>query len=275
MKKFHNVIIASDMDGTFLTQNAEGIARNRGAIEYFKANGGHFTFASGRTYRAIQRACPDLAQLTNAPVLACNGACLYDYQNMRELERRPVEFEYIKEFIEFLEDTGLPAGVRMITGGTHLFYKLDYYRTKKEYENISTLDECLLIPLSEWSKYPLYRMTVRADDDVIDKIVSLSKPVFGDRLGFAHSEHTMLDVQSVRVNKAVVLKDMASKYFDRPMFLCAVGDYANDIEMLSCADLACCPENAIDAVKAISHHTLCHHDKGVIADVIDVLDKMF
>ena len=38
------------------------------------------------------------------------------------------------------------------------------------------------------------------------------------------------------------------------------------------ADVAVCPENAMDAVKEIANYTLCHCKDGLIADVIEKIE---
>ena len=48
MKKFENYIIVSDIDGTFLGKEGRMVPRNLEAIEYFKSEGGIFTFITGR-----------------------------------------------------------------------------------------------------------------------------------------------------------------------------------------------------------------------------------
>ena len=48
----------------------------------------------------------------------------------------------------------------------------------------------------------------------------------------------------------------------------AVGDQENDLPMLLAADIAACPDNAVEAVKAVCSLRLCHHDEGCIADLI-------
>ena len=272
MKKFENVIIASDMDGTFLTSDPAGMARNRERIAYFTENGGHFTFASGRTYRDIQLTVPDVAELTNAPVIAFNGACLYDFREMRELESRPLSYVALRELIAQMEASGLAFGCRMTSQDKHIFYRLDYPMTQREFEVRKERGEkCLLLPLDEWEKHPLYRMTVRGEDAVLNELIARFADCYRGRLTMVTAESTMMDVQDSKVHKAVVLQDMVARYYDRPMFLCSIGDYNNDAEMLKASDLACCPDNALDEIKAICHHTLCHKDQGVI----DLLDTMF
>lgn len=48
MKDFSNILILTDLDGTFFGKHAKIIQRNIDAIEYFKAKGGRFSIATGR-----------------------------------------------------------------------------------------------------------------------------------------------------------------------------------------------------------------------------------
>ena len=52
MKKFENILIASDIDGTLLFQN-EIHPRNFEKLRYFCENGGHFALATGRNHMDI------------------------------------------------------------------------------------------------------------------------------------------------------------------------------------------------------------------------------
>ena len=62
-------------------------------------------------------------------------------------------------------------------------------------------------------------------------------------------------------------------YGGRTLF--AVGDYWNDVELLQAADVPCCPENAIDEVKALCAHILpSHNDSALAALIRDVLPTL-
>ena len=78
MKKFENIIIASDLDGTFLSSERTEVARNIEKIKYFTENGGIFTISTGRIFPHILAAAPNAREYVNAPVVSCNGMSLYD-----------------------------------------------------------------------------------------------------------------------------------------------------------------------------------------------------
>ena len=57
MNKFEGIMICTDLDGTLLSDKHTISPENLDAIEYFKANGGKFTFITGR----VPLRKPDLA----------------------------------------------------------------------------------------------------------------------------------------------------------------------------------------------------------------------
>ena len=48
MGKFDNILICTDLDGTLFRNDKSISQRNVDAIEYFKSEGGYFTFITGR-----------------------------------------------------------------------------------------------------------------------------------------------------------------------------------------------------------------------------------
>ena len=48
MAKFDGILICTDLDGTLLKKDKTVSRENLDAIEYFKANGGYFTYVTGR-----------------------------------------------------------------------------------------------------------------------------------------------------------------------------------------------------------------------------------
>ena len=80
--KFYNKLIVSDLDGTFFDSESSVVQINVDAINYFKENGGYFTYATGRNELTLS---PDVIKLVNAPIICCNGSYLYDPESNRRL----------------------------------------------------------------------------------------------------------------------------------------------------------------------------------------------
>ena len=56
--------------------------------------------------------------------------------------------------------------------------------------------------------------------------------------------------------------------------LVAMGDYDNDRAMLSEADIAFCPQNALPELKALADRIGPDCDRGLLAFVLEELEKM-
>ena len=102
MKDFSNILILTDLDGTFFGKHAKIIQRNIDAIEYFKAKGGRFSIATGRVDMSLTLTIPTVRELVNAPVIACNGAYMYDFQNNTPLCEHFLDYELTRRAIDFM-----------------------------------------------------------------------------------------------------------------------------------------------------------------------------
>ena len=69
------------------------------------------------------------------------------------------------------------------------------------------------------------------------------------------------------------LREYVEKNAGKPVRLFACGDYENDLTMLAAADVAVCPTNALDCVKAVADVCLCHHTEGLIANLVELIEK--
>ncbi len=76
MKEFEGILITTDLDGTLLRDDKTISKENLDAIEYFKKNGGKFTFITGRPTVIVG----DLYNTVkpNAPIGCFNGGGIYD-----------------------------------------------------------------------------------------------------------------------------------------------------------------------------------------------------
>ncbi len=92
MGKFSGVLIASDYDNTMVY--TEGALKsggplpsvsqeNREAVEYFMAEGGTFSVATGRALPSFSRVREGVPM--NGPTVLFNGAAIYDFAQQRYL----------------------------------------------------------------------------------------------------------------------------------------------------------------------------------------------
>ena len=274
MKPFSHVILASDIDGTFLTEDEKGKRRNYEAIEYFKSKGGHFTFSSGRNYRQILSSIPEAPILANLPAVTCNGACLYDFQRKKEIRRYLLDIDVVVELLYWLKENAPTVGVRAATEGDFWFNSLDNPYIREDFDALRALNS-QIVPLCQWTEGEIYKLAVRDEEEVLVRLRPRMIERFGDRLEITQSRSTLVDVQISGRTKGILLRELKQTSGIPNPYLCVVGDYDNDLEMLGEADLPCCPSNAQPCVKAICQKQVGHYRDGAIADVIEVLDGMF
>ena len=122
MGKFDGILLCTDLDDTLLTTDKRVSDENSKAIEYFKSEGGLFTFATGRV--------PQGAKLMlnyvhpNAPMVCFNGAAIYDFNDEKLLWASTLDkgalkcVEYIDKMFDFV-------GIEVCTSDKIYFCKVN------------------------------------------------------------------------------------------------------------------------------------------------------
>lgn len=275
-KKFDGIIIVSDMDGTFLGAGARVVPENLESIEHFKKNGGRFTFATGRTHHNIKKALGEPSRVANAPAITVNGACVYDFAlNMPVLEHR-MDNERVMQLVAYCREKFGDIALRCSTDYGFLTDKA-IGLVKKDFENFIRAD-CGVSKEKDvglWGNEILHKIVFRDEADKLCTVREALEPIFCKNFTFATSSPRFLELNVKGCSKAVGIEYLRQVYStdEKRATIIAVGDYENDIEMLKAADIAACPDNAMESVKSICGIKLCHHDMGAIAELIKTLDN--
>lgn len=272
MGKFSDLIIVSDLDGTFFGTNGELLQVNLDKIEYFKSEGGLFTFATGRDVPAVDTLIPNAADIVNLSAILSNGSFIYDFRKREKHCERCISIPDFKPFITDIitrfPDVGVRIGIREPQG----FFCPNYTELLskelapfKKYTYVLSIDE---MPQQYW-----YKAVLIADCGRIDEVKAYIDTLDTSMFTIFKSSPMLLEVLSCDATKGKQLSSL-KRYINNLNAKCiGVGDYDNDFELLSMADITASPENAVDKIKNISDIHLCHHTDGAIADLIDILDK--
>ncbi len=249
MGKFSGWLLAVDFDDTLRPEEpgAEAVPEaNRQAAEYFMAQGGLFTIATGRDLCSYLHIRPLFAH--NAPVILGNGAVLYDPEEGRVLEERLLPPECGQDLREFMN--AFPrAGVEIHRGAE---------------VSVCRENECLrehlrrmgaAIRPAEAAKIPL----------PWNKVVLLFDGAFSGRCPEAHAaaawiaEHfpgryeavpsgALVDVVAAGCDKGEGLRRLAERLGVERSRVVSVGDSWNDLPMLRTAGRAFAPAGAVEGV---------------------------
>ena len=271
MLKFKNVVIASDLDGTFISLNHTIPQRNIDAVKYFQENGGTFTIATGRPPVTAQHLLEDIK--FDIPLIMLNGAVTYDYMAQKIVSTKGLNPK-IKDFIVEIMDKFPEVGVEVFDESD--FYLLKYNEcsrmhfegAKKEvkvlgFDDISTTEH--------WCKVNITHI----DNDYLQQVEKYFMLKYSDLFHSCYSCKQFFEVNSKDARKDISLFEMTDKLgFDRK-HIYTVGDNFNDIEMIRNAAKGFAPQNAEQEVKDAAFKVVSHHEDGAIADVIEYLDTIY
>lgn len=267
MKKFENVLIASDFDGTLKDDEGNISKEVRDAIAYFIAEGGYFTVSTGRTYQGFHLYDPSYI---NAPVLLANGALAYDYE-----QKNVAFFDGISEegfeAVRAVRDQFPLASIEMYafdeTFAIHLTDDTERHFTD-QYIEFSVIDD------PAQAKGPWQKIMIGSDKETSPKIQKMLKSLTQDP-SFLPTTGSFIEVLKKGVDKGTGLHKLAD-YLHVPHDRCyAVGDGYNDVEMLLAAAGAFVPKNGGPEALAAATHIVRSNNDHALAHVIDILDKKY
>lgn len=274
---YAHILLATDLDGTFLGPDSRPVPRNIQAVERFKAGGGFFTAATGRIHMDLLRIIPDAATLFNAPAIMANGAYLYDFATGASFAETLMEPEAVLAFVRFVRDLVPEVGVRISTSRGFLADSEDQNPfILRDMRGGHRCRNALLIPMSQWplDGMKLYKMVVRGTPESLVTARRTLENHFGDLFSYTSSSPSFLEVQAGGCTKGTGLAALSAwlenRIGQRP-FTLAAGNHENDLPMLEAADEAACPSDALEDIKPFCRYILCPFAEGCIADLIDRL----
>ena len=267
MKKFENILICTDLDGTLLKDDKSISRENLEAIEYFKSEGGYFTFITGRppvsSVDIYQKIKP------NAPFGCLNGGGLYD----GEAKEYVWYVEMSRTICDMLDavDRALPIGIQVSTLGPVYFCKDN--SAMEEFRRITGVPN-LAKPYREIEE-PFGKI-VFADLDTnnIRALAALlaSHPR-ADEFDYVSSEPTLYEILPKGINKGSVFPKLVEHLGIDPRRTVAIGDYDNDVGMLRAAHVGVAVANSSPAALAAADRVTVSNEEHAIARLIHDIES--
>ena len=266
MNKFKGLLICTDLDGTLL-RNDKSISReNLEAIEYFKSEGGLFTFITGRMPFFVGKIVDTIRP--NAPIGCINGGGVYDFSCRRYLRLLTLRRD-VTELIEAVDSSVEGIGIQVNTPERIYFAR----------------ENSAMVHFREATGMPNLVKDYRDVDEPFAKIV------FGDEreeailktrdvllshprakeFGFIRSERTLFEILPKGISKGTALESLAEVCGVEMKNTVALGDYDNDIGMLRTAGLGVAVSNATDGAKAAADRITVSNEEHAIAKIISEL----
>lgn len=256
MGKFDGFLICSDFDGTF-SGDENVISANKKAVEYFVKHGGRFTFCTGRSVAYLKE--KGLSDIVNAPACLVNGSVIYDYKNEKVLFQKTLPFT-LKEFAHFVSLGDLTK----LSATVFLGYE------NEDVINIEIFD----MPDEIADKKPL-KIVCRfsaAQEAEQFKAFAKENPSFKDCY-ISKSWSVGVELNPLSATKGTAI-EFIKNYLGDIHTSVGIGDYENDIPLLSSADIGVCVANGLDAVKSIADRIVKRNDECAVADLIFRLENL-
>lgn len=263
MKKFEGILICTDLDGTLLNSQSRISPENLAAIEYFKKEGGLFTFITGRMPFFVENIYSVVNP--NAPFGCINGGGIYDHRRKEYLWTRGIDYDAL-ELVAYI-DRELPTmGIQVNTFDKIYFSKEN--AAMKRFRDVTGLPN-LVKPYAN-VKEPLAKIVFGDMDPAnirrLDELLH-SHPK-AKNFDFIHSEDTLYEILPSNSGKASLLPRFEELLHVSHNKLIAVGDYYNDLEMIRCAGVGVAVANAMPEVKAVADYITVSNDENAIAQII-------
>lgn len=268
MGKFDGYLICTDLDGTLFNSERKVSEENAEAIEYFKREGGSFTFITGRPYYTARGAYEMVKP--NVPFGCLNGGGIYDgekheYIMHRELDRSAFSI------VDFITKNVPDVAVNVYTPDITYFPKVTeatrIYAKLTGCEIIERKIEEIDCPVSKI----VFAHTVFSEIDRVSELVK-EHPLY-ENFAFIRSERFLFEILPKENSKGNLLCELA-RYLGIDMKkTVAVGDYDNDISMVMAAGVGYAVENAVGELKAVADRITVSNDESAIARIIEDLGK--
>lgn len=264
VNNYSKYLIISDLDGTLINSQHFISQQNLDAISFFIKNGGSFAIATGRSKDNIR---PYIENLTlNGPCILYNGGGIYNFQEERFLATELMDKSVVEEYIIYCMKNYKNMVVEIFTPDMLYIITPDhildpYVEREKQVYLRTTLDEVMK---KDWIKVLIYD-----SPESLQKAQSMLKNYnFLDKVDSFFSQVFYLELIKKGISKGAALERLknSNQYSDKTII--AVGDYDNDVEMISSADVGIAVSNARECVKDVADIVTVSNDENALHDII-------
>ena len=268
MVKFSGILLCTDLDGTLIRNDGTISKENINAIEYFKKEGGIFTFITGRM-PFYAEAIHDIVN-PNAPIGCINGGGVFDYAK-KEYIWKQVMPKNVVEIIRAVDEKFADIGIQVNT-----FYKCYFCRenqTTKWFREVTDLPNlvCDYYKVDEPIAKIIFGSEI--DEQILDIQKTLLSHPLAENFDFVRSERTLFEILPKGICKGTAVKKLAEHLNIDMNKTIAIGDYNNDISMFRAVKIGIAVANACEDALAAADCVTVSNDKHAIAQVIYDLEN--
>jgi Cof subfamily protein (haloacid dehalogenase superfamily) len=268
MKKFEGILICTDLDGTLLKNDKSISKENLEAIEYFKSEGGYFTFITGRLPYFVQQLYESVNP--NAPFGCANGGAIYDHKEKKYISAEILSKEAM-ELVRSVDEAVENIGIQVYTFDKIYFSRensaMEHFRVVTGMPNIVKHYDEVTEPVAKIVFGDMREDAIVKTKEILDTHEKT------ERFDYIRSEKTLYEILPKGVSKASVLPKLSEHLGIKPSHIVAVGDYNNDVAMIREAGVGIAVANATPEAKAVADYVTVSNEEHAIAKIIQDIES--
>ncbi len=252
-------LVVTDLDNTLLSPDRTISDRAVATMDAIRKKGVHFTFITGRPPYAVERFAQRM-KLTD-PIVCCNGAVIV--QGNTVLLRRSFPLRPLRSLME--QGAALGLTVLLYAGGTeYALSDTDWVRSRRAAGKVFPLYS---FSFSDPGSAEKVNLMADGQDTAFLELLPHVKALM-DRYSISLYSSSGCEIVASGVNKGSGLLELCTILGLSPSETLAVGDDANDHELLRAAGIGAAVANAVDSVKRCADYCcIASYTDGVVEAV--------
>lgn len=252
-----------DLDGTLLNRQSQISPRNAACIKKLVSRGIRVVFATGRPVESIRTLLGSVHD--QDPVISLSGSMINQTLFGPPMKMQTIPFETVHQVLDACRSMGTVDNI--LLDESDGFYALkqspdleEFIGMYNKHPKSFTYDA---IPSA-----PVLSVLIYSKDNR-RAIYNTLQEKFADSVHFTYfKEYPWIELSTFGSNKAVAMTDVCESLGIKVSEAIAIGDGANDLEMIAAAGLGIAMANADDEVKAVSDRLAPHHAEDGVAQVL-------
>ncbi len=275
---FDGCLLASDVDGTLI---ASGFLppKNVEAIKYFINEGGKFSISTGRSAGAVNQIFRIFDKSLTSYSIVLNGGMIFDFNGEKSVYDMTVSSK-VKEFTKYISETDKSVGIEIHSGGeVYVMNRNSETDLHEEYEELNPY----FVSFDDVKDYPWNKVLMAGFNDAerekraqkAKNFGLMDNEILNTCAAILGEDRLYLELLPVGASKGEALKKLKEIYSIKNGGLFAIGDYYNDLSMLTAADISSATGDAPDELKEKVNYVSKPCRDGAVADFIEYLKNNF
>lgn len=261
-------LIAIDMDGTLLNTQKEIPEENIKAIQEATAAGIKIVLCTGRPCSGIVPHFEKLGLSEEEYIIMNNGCSTYETKNWTLLESESLSRSEMEELLQACED--FPGVALTFTGEKSYYVVGNEVPELVAYDAGTVFTEAKARSLEEIFEegQVIFQAMYMAESEPLDAFQNAVQDILNQSYSTVRSQEYIFEVMPQGATKASGLKRLVEKLDINRDQIMALGDAANDLEMLQFVGQSVAMGNASDDIKSLSKYVTLTNDQSGVAYAI-------